>query len=336
MLFRTENFIMKDKYLLTVLVSFYNAEKHIASCIKNLKNQSFPDFLVILIDDGSTDSGYLSAVKEIDEDKRFSIIRHETNKGLGAGRETGIRNTQTQFVTFLDIDDEFDNTAAEKIINNIQKQDADVYIYDYFEKNERQEIKRISGNAKSTDELFITNDKRISHVWHKVYRTSLIKSINTQFYRKITFAEDLWLCVKCFMKSKKTVFIPDAYYYYIYNEYSLVHFRTEKSIYENIEVIKNLLEGNEIISCPALKTYLLNESYHTFGLLIFPNKKNQFQWKKPHFKEWRKINSENTVFIPKSISKFTHLYLNLIIKKKDFLAYILWHILRLKEIINTL
>ena len=68
--------------VITILVSFYNVERFIKHCIQNIKEQTNPDFLCILVDDGSTDKSAEIAFKEIENDKRFSIIQHKTNKGL--------------------------------------------------------------------------------------------------------------------------------------------------------------------------------------------------------------------------------------------------------------
>lgn len=320
--------------LFTFAVSFYNAEKYIQKCIENLKKQTNPDFLCILVDDGSTDGSYEIALKESADDKRFSLIRHEKNSGLGAGRCTGIKNTKTEFITFIDADDEIIPETAGIIISDIKKQNADLYVYDYFQKSPDGNIEYITGKAESKDELFMSSDRRISHMWHKVYRTAILKEMDLTFYKTVSFAEDLYLCTKYFLAAKKTVFINKAYYYYIFNPASLVHSRSVKSIYENIAVLKNLLSDKELKTNPFIETYIKNDSFHAFGLLIFPDKRNPFQWKEPHFEEWRKINQENEIFIPEDVSFFVRFYLKNIKKKHDFTARILWNILKLKELVK--
>lgn len=320
--------------LLTFLGSFYNAEKYIASCIKNLKKQTYSDFLCILVDDGSSDKSIQIAKKEIGSDKRFSIIKHEKNLGLGAGRATGIENTKTDFLTFIDADDEIQPDAAEVIISNIIRQKADLYVYDYFQKSEQGKVELVSGQTDSVNQLFKDNDKRISHVWHKVYKTKIIKCIDLSFYKTISFAEDLYLCIKVFLASKSIILINKTYYSYIYNSESLVNSRSEKSIRENINVLKELLSDDDIKKNPVIEKYLKYDSYHAFGQLIFPNKKNHFQWEKPHFDEWRKINNEMKIYIPEDISFFIRFYLNIIKEKHDFAAKMLWNFFQLKEFIK--
>lgn len=320
--------------LFTFLVSFYNAQKYIAQCITNLKKQTNSEFLCILVDDGSRDESFEIAKKEIDGDKRFSIIKHEKNLGLGAGRVTGIENTKTDFLTFIDADDEIQPDAAEIIISNIITQNADLYVYDYFQNSEQGKVKLVSGQTDSVNQLFKDNDKRISHVWHKVYKTKIIKCIDLSFYKTISFAEDLYLCIKVFLAAKSIILINKTYYSYIYNSESLVNSRSEKSIRENINVLKELLSDDDIKKNPVIEKYLKYDSYHAFSQLIFPNKKNHFQWEKPHFCEWRKINNEIKIYIPEDISFFIRFYLNIIKKKHDFTAKMLWNFLKIKEFIK--
>lgn len=315
--------------VITILVSFYNVENFIKHCIENLKEQTNSDFLCILVDDGSTDKSADIAFKEIENDKRFSIIQHKTNKGLGAGRVTGIENAKTEYITFMDPDDELDKNSIEKMLYYIQKQKADLYVFDYFEKKDSTN-KRITGNAKDVSTLFIDSDKRISHVWHKVFSKELLSKIDLNFFKTITFAEDLFLCINSFLHSRNTIFVSDAYYHYVFNSSSLVHSRTENSIYENISVVQNLL-NNDFSKHKSIKLYLEKEFFHTCGLLIFPNRNNIFQSSKPHFSEWRLKNNEHKTTLPTNTSIFVRIYIFLIKKQLDYIALLFWKILKIKE-----
>ncbi len=315
--------------LITILVSFYNVENFIKHCIENLKEQTNSDFLCILVDDGSTDKSSEIAFKEIENDKRFSIIQHKTNKGLGAGRVTGIENAKTEYITFMDPDDEVDRNSVEKILYYIQKQKADLYVFDYFEKRDSIN-KRISGNAKDVSTLFVDSDKRISHVWHKVFSKEIFQRFDSSFYKTVTFAEDLLLCINSFLHSRNTIFVSDAYYHYVFNSSSLVHSRSEKSIYENISVVQNLL-NNDFSKHKFIEQYLEKDFFHTCGLLIFPNKNNSFQSSRPHFSEWRLKNNERKIIVPANTSIFVRTYIFLIKRKLDYIAVLFWKILKFKE-----
>ena len=314
---------------LSICTSFYNVEKYMESFISQLKNQTCSDFVCILVDDGSTDKSYENCVMAIGCDKRFSVIRHEKNKGLGAGRITGLEQVQTEYLTFMDPDDEIEKTTVETLLNDIHNTNSDFITYDYFTKNEKNEVELISDNTKTVKELFESKSKLISHVWHKVYKKSLLEKIDFSFYKTVSFAEDLWLCINCFLNAQNPVIIHNAYYYYKYNSTSLVHKRSEKSIRENIEVLKNLLQNPKLKENKEIESYIKDDSFHAFGHLIFPSKTNDFQ-KKPHFEEWRKLDSEIGIFLPEYLSGFVRKYVSFIRSKKDLFAKLMWLVLELK------
>ena len=315
---------------LSICTSFYNVEKYMESFISQLKNQTCPDFICILVDDGSTDKSYKNCIKAIGDDERFLVIRHEKNKGLGAGRITGLEQVQTEYLTFMDPDDEIEKTTVETLLNDIHNTNSDFITYDYFTKNEKNEVELISDNTKTVKELFESKSKLISHVWHKVYKKTLLEKMDFSFYKTISFAEDLWLCTNCFLNAQNPVIIHNAYYYYKYNSSSLVHKRSEKSIRENIEVLKNLLQNPKLKEIKEIEAYIKDDSFHAFGHLIFPSKTNNFQLK-PHFDEWRKIDSEIGIFLPEYLSGFVRKYIVQIRKRNDIIANIMRIVIEIKQ-----
>ncbi len=315
--------------LLTICTSFYNAEHYIEKFISQLKRQTCADFNCILIDDCSTDLSYAKCMNCVGDDKRFTVIKNSINKGVGAGRVDAINNCETDYLTFMDIDDEIKSDAVENYNADIKKLAADLIIYDFYNKQGEDKIDLVTDNTKSVQELFTTSSPLISHLWHKVFKTSLFNSFNTDFCSTVSFAEDLWLCINCFMKAQNPVIVHNAYYFYRYNSDSLVHKRSEKSIIENIEVLKDLLANPELKQNPEIEFYIKDDSFHAFGHLIFPSKKNDFQ-KKPHFKEWQKIDTEKSIFIPPYVSTMIKLYIFFIKKNMLLLAKCCWYVLYLK------
>lgn len=87
----------------SVIIPLYNKEAYIQRAIESIANQSYTDFELIIVDDGSTDNSLLLAKKYASEQTVF--IEHATNKGLAAARNTGINNATASYITFLDADD---------------------------------------------------------------------------------------------------------------------------------------------------------------------------------------------------------------------------------------
>ena len=102
-----------------------------------------------------------------------------------------------------------------------------------------------------------------------------------------------------------------------------------KSIRENIEVLKNLLQNPKLKEIKEIESYIKDDSFHAFGHLIFPSKTNNFQLK-PHFDEWRKLDSEIGIFLPEYLPAFVRRYVSFIRSKKDFFAKLMWLVLEWK------
>ena len=321
---------MTNNCLITICTSFYNVEKYMESFISQLKNQTCPDFICILVDDGSTDKSYKNCVKAIGDDERFSVIKHEKNKGIGEGRITCIENCKTEYITFLDADDDFEKNLVENLLKDINSTNSDLITYEHFTKSEKGEITRLSTEVNSANDLFSKKVGLISHLWNKVFNINLFKTFDLSFCKTVSFAEDLWLCTNCFLNAQNPVIIHNAYYYYKYNSNSLVHKRSEKSIRENIEVLKNLLQNPKLKENKEIEAYIKDDSFHAFGHLIFPSKTNDFQ-RKPHFDEWRKIDSEIGIFLPEYLSGFVRKYIVQIRKRNDIIANIMRIVIEIKQ-----
>ena len=103
----------------SVIIPLFNKEKFVENAVKSILEQTFSDFEIIIVEDCSTDNSW-DVVLKINSDK-IKIIKHKKNKGLSASRNTGIRNSKANYVTFLDADDVWKSTYLEKIHDLIQQ-----------------------------------------------------------------------------------------------------------------------------------------------------------------------------------------------------------------------
>lgn len=101
----------------SVVIPLYNKENFVESTIKSILDQTFTDFEILLIDDGSTDSSL--KIASAFASSKIKIIKHQTNKGLSAARNTGIKTASAQYIAFLDADDCWENTYLESIASLI-------------------------------------------------------------------------------------------------------------------------------------------------------------------------------------------------------------------------
>lgn len=109
---------------LSIVVPFFNVENFVVPCLESLRRQTFRDFEVVLVDDGSED-GTLALVEQFSEaDRRFRVVRQE-NQGLGPARNTGVAHAQGEFLAFIDSDDLVPRRAFAQLVGSLDRTGSD-------------------------------------------------------------------------------------------------------------------------------------------------------------------------------------------------------------------
>ena len=117
----------------TVIIPAYNAGKYLDECLESLVSQSFKDFEVIVVDDGSTDRTAVLGRKYTELDNRFRLVEKD-NGGVSSARNSGIDNAKGEWVLFVDADDVLVNTALEVLNSSINStSSAGMYIWGWEE-----------------------------------------------------------------------------------------------------------------------------------------------------------------------------------------------------------
>src|SRR5262245_27287355 len=105
---------------LSVVVPFYNVESYIYDCLESIALQTYPDFEVVLVDDGSPDDSVQIAKEFCNRDRRFHLVRQD-NQGLGPARNTGIEHSSGEFISFVDSDDLVTRHAYERMLTSLDE-----------------------------------------------------------------------------------------------------------------------------------------------------------------------------------------------------------------------
>ena len=181
---------------LTIVVPIFNVEKYLRECLDSFALQTSHDFLVLLIDDGSTDSSS-DIAKEYAKNNPdlFRYIRQE-NKGLGGARNTGLSLVESEYLMFFDSDDFMANRAVEHILKHIENNPTeiiffnpviyDVALHTYTPWHDSLLIKEIFANncvvKPSETPIFMLTE---ASVCRAIWKTSFLKRINLQFMEHI-------------------------------------------------------------------------------------------------------------------------------------------------------
>ena len=221
---------MKGKLMaeISIIVPVYNVEHYLENCIESILNQTFKDFELILVDDGSTDnSGKICDIYE-KKDSRIKVI-HKNNGGLSSARNTCLDIACGKYVGFVDSDDSIHPKMYEVLYNLIKKYKSDIsccsykYTYDISSKEyEKLNLNKVieMSNIEAIEKLY---DKdlgvRLIVAWNKLYNKCLFDNIR---YKVGRLHEDEFMAHRILYNSKKITYVDNELYYYLQREGSIM------------------------------------------------------------------------------------------------------------------
>lgn len=214
---------------ISIIIPVYNTGKPLIRCIKSIQKQKMIDFECLLIDDKSDDRITTAIIQLIiTNDNRFKLITNKTNEGIEKTRLIGIANAKGKYIIFSDHDDYYEKNAFEKLLEEIEKNKADVVISNYYlQRFSKLKIRKKQKSIKN--DIVINRDEFIKDfyinffgvnkfgvsTWGKIYKKTLFNDLNIKTLG-FNFIEDIIFNVQVFEKVNKVVFIKDFLYTHIY------------------------------------------------------------------------------------------------------------------------
>ena len=203
----------------SIIIPVYNIARYIDSCVKSIIHQSYENFELILIDDGSTDESGQLCDEWAKKDARIHCL-HQQNSGVSVARNIGLKHCTGQYIMFVDGDDEIAPNMCEKLLKALIDTDADVSycgFYNIFSDKQKKNIPpyKVMNNLESLNAL-LTDVGFFSAVWNKMFRRSAIFRGEDfiGFSADVAVSEDaLWL-TEILNSVRKVVSVPDALYYW--------------------------------------------------------------------------------------------------------------------------
>lgn len=287
--------------MISVIVPVYNVEKYLKDCIESILKQTFSNFELILLDDGSTDKSGMICDQYI-KDSRVKVI-HKKNEGVSATRNRGIEEANGEFITFIDSDDCIDENMLEIMLEYQKKDNADLVqcnlinftddkcffpyknVKTHLYNSDDEELKRsiISINYSNIN----CNGKYgpIRCIGGKLYRTSIIKNNNIKFDEKIYILEDGIFNFEFYEKATTVMILSDALYKYRQIPSSTTY-RYNKDQLEQNKLISNYFKDKNIDEKYTLVNYL-----NCFELLsTYLNR--EYKYKKMSMSNYKKTLKE--------------------------------------------
>ena len=207
----------------SVLIPVYNTEKYLEECLQSVLNQTYQNFEIIIVDDGSTDSsGAISDRYQNENTNKIKVI-HQQNQGQLASRCNAIRAATGEYVIFVDADDLLIDSALFVIYNNlIEYNFPDILIYSYYYEASNGTLRKATSFFKegivdnnSLHEMFFIGTG-LNNVWSKAVKRNIAECIDFDFsnYYSLRCAEDTLQSMVMVDQCEKAVYIFQQLYRY--------------------------------------------------------------------------------------------------------------------------
>ncbi|UTA68667.1 glycosyltransferase family 2 protein [Emticicia sp. 21SJ11W-3] len=217
---------------ISVIVPVFNSSKHLSTCIDSILAQTFSNFELILINDGSTDS---SGIICNDYEKRYNNIRvfHKENGGVSSARNIGLRESRGSWIVFADSDDYVDKDWLKTFIDNSNNVELVVQgfnilynqtiVYNVIKQKNKAGVNDCKGNSiKELKEyiLSLVKEEIIGYLWCKMFKREIIEKNNISFNTLFKVQEDEDFILRYFNCIHSFKNVRYGQYYYNYPDFS--------------------------------------------------------------------------------------------------------------------
>lgn len=251
--------------LVSIIIPIYNAEKTLRKCLGRVRNQSYDNIEVLLVDDGSTDGSRAICTEYCEKDSRFRLLQ-QTHLGVAAGRNRAMAEANGEYIQFCDSDDWVTRDATEVLVAAAIKTGSELITAGFYRVSGRRvyEHSSIGVSGIMTKDEYVENMMRAPGnfyygvLWNKLYKRSLIRR------RAVSCPEDLSWCEDtsfnfCYLQYVTTVTVLErAVYFYQKTKGSLSAsgitlsrtIKTRSRLYENYKTLTAPVRKNPLQMAP--------------------------------------------------------------------------------------
>lgn len=235
--------------LISIIVPVYNSKEYINKCLDSILNQSYENFEVILINDGSTDNSLLILEEYETNDKRIKVFSID-NAGQGNARNVGLTKSSGEYIAYIDSDDHIEQNYLELLVSKAKSNSSDLIVCKYnriFEKKSNFFERNFDYSFEFYEERTVVLDELPSLIlsvpnspWGKLFKTDFLVKNKIEFpvglkYEDATFTQKVLSC------NPKIDLINNFGYNYIIREGSLM--TSYKSVEDMFVVAEMILQN---------------------------------------------------------------------------------------------
>ncbi len=269
---------MSGKPLISVIVPIFNCEKYLEECLKSIQNQTFEDFEVICVNDGSTDNSLSIIQKFQKNDNRFKILNQE-NQGLTVSRNNGLDIALGQYISFIDGDDCISPDFLSRLLSVQQETKADIVICNFVSAEKSMPFSTLTCKPCVFHNALIDYVKNYNmfafNAWNKLFKREVIGKIR---FPDLIY-EDWLFNLFVFEQPVHFAYLNEKLYFYRITNTSIMHSRftrqKQNALISGITLIYNHFKDRPKLWKLLQKTVIAS----ILGTLI----KNTFKTKDKNF-----------------------------------------------------
>lgn len=241
----------------SIVLPIYNVESYLETCVQSVRNQTYQNIEIILVDDGAKDNSGKICDQLALEDSRILVV-HKENGGLSSARNAGYKIATGKYLMYIDSDDVIKADVVEKCVETMQKDQSDIVIYGYEKIDENGNVLETCtwGNKLLNHDMMVEYlytaiiQMSFGYAWNKLYRKSVIDESQILADSKIIDREDLVYNLELLKNVDKVSYIDYVGYEYLQRSTSLLHnsnLARLKGIDYFVMTMQSIQVGNEQI-----------------------------------------------------------------------------------------
>ncbi len=297
---------MENKGLISVIIPVYNVEKYLKECVDSVLYQTYKNYEIILVDDGSTDSSPQICDEYASKYECVSVI-HKENSGLSHTRNKGLSVAQGEYVYFLDSDDYIDSNAFTMLVESIENENADFVFFDSRSFEDDSRNFNIPQNYIRKERYSTTNGIEMlkqlceNKDFHSAvplffFKSDFIRKEKLTFFEGV-FYEDVLFAYQSYCKANNVTHVNSAIYFRRYRANSIMTSNKTVQHFKSIVAVLNELVLFSSASFNALngvqKAYISRVAFNVFNIYDGLSRDDKIICKKQMLEVKNKIIKDN-------------------------------------------
>lgn len=219
-----------EQPLVSIIIPVYNAAPHLGICLESVRQQTYQNIEILLVNDGSSDASMHILNMYAGVDSRIVAI-DKANRGVSATRNLAMDMARGEYLQFVDSDDYLDENATRLLVEKAKTHNADLVVSHYCHVSGSKIT--VHGFLRCTDVMdknaFVIElmEEPASFyygvMWNKLYRADIIRAHNIRCDEELQWSEDFVFNLEYIRHAERFIALKTPIYYYVYNPDSILH-----------------------------------------------------------------------------------------------------------------